>query len=572
MKNVLIKSLKITIICFALVLSSCEKELYEQSIKKNKTSKTEMLRGKEAEKVALRIKKILNSQNSLSSNEFARTISLNIGNISYDEILKIIDTYGKENYTLKIELPEETDLKFANLILQEKDSYTTIKVIEYNMTEQFAQQYKLNKDLTAFTGTIKFTPIFSDDPCPDPELIINVLDVPANNSGGGGAWSGYIPVEGAGTGGAPGGGGTAGIYQYVYVIVVPISDFSETSPTNTNGNNTGASNWIYWNPPVFNRLAITPVNPSEPCAQDTEIGILVPLEECSKNFLNELNDEQQAWMYQQQSNNAPIYNDILYYVAGDENGCSDQANIIAKEIVERMRLDPTITSIKPFIIEKQINDEQLDPCSKNVFQQIKNTTNNDFAKVLAKLGADGSVYNTTMISAVAPSGRPAQTVKNSPFNYTIYISTDYVGKTKLFIAASMLHELVHAYFMSLFDDYYNGNPPNPNAYNDFAILFQKFVDKTYPGSNDVAHHQQMATDYVDAIASALQEYQPGLPQQVYEDLAWGGLEEAPIFSTLFPLGSSERNRIINRYYSESQGNSYGYNSPPVQTPLGQPCN
>ncbi|MCA6422154.1 MAG: hypothetical protein IM568_04950 [Flavobacterium sp.] len=263
MKNRIKTTLKLTLICSLFFFLSCEKELYEQSIKKNKTSKTEMLRGKEAEKVALRIKKILNSQNSLSSNEFARTISLNIGNISYDEILKIIDTYGKENYTLKIELPEETDLKFANLVLQEKDSYTTIKVIEYNMTEQFAQHYKLNKDITQFQGTIKFTPIFSDDPCPDPELIINVQDIPSNN-GGGGTWNGYIPVEGAGTGGAPGGGGTAGIYQYVYVIIVPISDFNETNPTNTNGNNTGAPNWIYWNPPVFNRLAIKPVNPAEP--------------------------------------------------------------------------------------------------------------------------------------------------------------------------------------------------------------------------------------------------------------------------------------------------------------------
>ncbi|MCZ8091412.1 MAG: hypothetical protein O9282_13570, partial [Flavobacterium sp.] len=290
-----------------------------------------------------------------------------------------------------------------------------------------------------------------------------------------------------------------------------------------------------------------PSSPTNP--NDTSIAAMIKPEECVERIVGDLNRDCQLSAYE---------------------GCLLNGN--SQEVCDCVAAGGNIKTCVSEIIEEQIDDSQLDPCAKGVFQQIKNTTNNDFAKVLAKLGADGSVYNTTMISAVAPSGRPAQTVKNSPFNYTIYISTDYVGKTKLFIAASMLHELVHAYFMSLFDVYYNGNPPNPNAYNDFAILFQKFVDKTYPGSNDVAHHQQMATDYVDAIASALQEYQPGLPQQVYEDLAWGGLEEAPIFSTLFPLGSSERNRIINRYYSESQGNSYGYNSPPVQTPLGQPCN
>lgn len=91
----------------------------------------------------------------------------------------------------------------------------------------------------------------------------------------------------------------------------------------------------------------------------------------------------------------------------------------------------------------------------------------------------------------------------------IYISTDYAGKTKLFIAAAILHETAHAYFMSLFDDYHNGNSTNPNAYNDFAILFQKYVDKSFPGSSDAAHHEQMAITYVNAIALSLEESQPG---------------------------------------------------------------
>ena len=72
-------------------------------------------------------------------------------------------------------------------------------------------------------------------------------------------------------------------------------------------------------------------------------------------------------------------------------------------------------------IEDQIDDSKLDPCTKGVMEQLKNTTNYDIAKVLAKLGADGSVYNTTMISAVAPSGKPAQTIRTSAYNYKIYI-------------------------------------------------------------------------------------------------------------------------------------------------------
>ena len=66
--------------------------------------------------------------------------------------------------------------------------------------------------------------------------------------------------------------------------------------------------------------------------------------------------------------------------------------------------------------------------------------------------------------------------------------------------------------------------------------------------------KQIATDYADAIARSLQEYQTGIPvpiganpDQIYTDLAWGGLQEAPIFDVKFPANSSDRERIVNRY-------------------------
>jgi hypothetical protein len=234
-------------------------------------------------------------------------------------------------------------------------------------------------------------------------------------------------------------------------------------------------------------------------------------------------------------------------------------------------------------IENQIDDTLLNPCSKGVFQQVKNTTNCDFASVLVKLNSKASVYNTKIISQVPPTGyAPAQTIKNSPFNYTIYISTDYTTKTKLFIATSLLHEMVHTYFMSIYDDYYNGNPPNPNAYNDFSYLFDFYVKKKYPTSTDPAdiHHQQLATDYTDAIARALQEYQTGTPvpnnvppDQIYSDLAYGSLKDAPaVFDALFPLGNPNRQRILNRYACEQVGSTIGAGTPAEQNPIGQPCN
>lgn len=82
----------------------------------------------------------------------------------------------------------------------------------------------------------------------------------------------------------------------------------------------------------------------------------------------------------------------------------------------------------------------------------------------------------------------------------------------------------------------------------------------------------MATDYVNENTSTLQEYQPGLPQQVYNDLAWSGLEETTIFNTLHPIGSASRQRILNRKAAEQSGHPIAEGTPHEQINYGQPCN
>lgn len=256
-----------------------------------------------------------------------------------------------------------------------------------------------------------------------------------------------------------------------------------------------------------------------------------------------------------------------------------------EEVIVKIKNDPTVyTSIIPFLIEKNINSTNLNPCAKGVFEKVKNTTNCDISQVLAKLDANGSLYNTIIKSEVAPSQQPAQTVRNSAYNYTIYISTDYTGKTKLFIAASMFHELVHTYFLSIVDDYKSNPNNNQNLYNlnSFPSLFQAYCDKKYPpalGVSQNLHHLEMANYYVDAIARALQEYQTGIPvatgsspQQIYSDLAWGGLNGTPVFDVNYPVGNPNRQRILNRYTCEQNGTPIAAGTSNEQRPIGKPCN
>ena len=245
------------------------------------------------------------------------------------------------------------------------------------------------------------------------------------------------------------------------------------------------------------------------------------------SFEGILNLKQKIWW--DDYNNDTQKQEVITYL--DQNP-TNEGIIFSLEMINQMRINPNLfRSIKPFLIEKNIDDVLLDPCSKGVFQQIKNTTICDFAYIFAKLGADDSIYNTTMKTehnSIMVNGQlqeiedPANTIRTAlgiKYNYTVYVNPDYQGKTKLFIAAMLLHEMAHTYFFSLVDDY---NMGATNSFNELPILFNAAVVNQFPiGPN--LHHEEIANSYVNAIAAALQEFQPGLPQQVYDDLAWGGI-------------------------------------------------
>ena len=92
-----------------------------------------------------------------------------------------------------------------------------------------------------------------------------------------------------------------------------------------------------------------------------------------------------------------------------------------------------------------------------------------------------------------------------------------------------------------------------------------------------AHHELIASYYVNAIASTIEEFhtgQPvdsGFPRQVYLDMAWGGLIGTYIFNKNYPndpnnINYKDRERILARIITERIGSQYGVNSP-----IGTPC-
>ncbi|UPQ78076.1 hypothetical protein M0M57_10625 [Flavobacterium azooxidireducens] len=248
------------------------------------------------------------------------------------------------------------------------------------------------------------------------------------------------------------------------------------------------------------------------------------------------------------------------------------------------------------IIVAQIDDSELDDCTKGVLNELKDLQQNDIAKIIRKLNEgidDDKKHNyITKINKV-PSipftpnfigiamgySEWKKDSNNLPisFNYKISLRNSLIDNgTNLGIASTLIHELIHVYFLSLIDDcHYKSSCSQLEEYN---YVWNYYVQSNATGG--VSQHEQMAVSYVNIIASVLQEFHTGIPvppgtnpNQLYIDLAWGGLFETDTFSNNSTLSDIDKQRIRARYNSEHFGD-LGYNNEGVHitSPIGTPCN
>ncbi|WP_333659263.1 hypothetical protein [Flavobacterium sp.] len=514
------------VVITAFLLFSCEKELYEDSIKKDYNGKTEILIGKEAEKVALRLKNILESRSTLDNGSLARTITLDIGTINYDEIVKIIDTYGKENYTFEIRYPIEDDKKFGNLILQEKDNYTTVKLIEYYMTDAFAQEYKLNYDLKQFQGNIKFIPIYTDNPCPDPELIVQIGNVPANCIGCGGG------SNNNNNGNIPGGGTiNPGGNNYSEPLIITITD-GDTSQ-DSGEDNTDVPNWIIWNPPTFGKLSIDPITPTDPttpedpCPQTTEIGILYPVDKCSKTFLEHLDNTSRKWLYTHNE----VHNDIMNYIKNSPN--CDGANEFAKDAIDSFRNGGEVDFENKIIYDPTFMYTKTDCIHKKL-----KTNSNDFYYQMLSTFDNNTNYNLTFKVGNTPNGdwgitKGSSTTSN---NYIITISQNIENGSNLMRTVTLCHELIHAYMLSTLESSglitfdINGDPilnincatgTNYNTINlNTLSISDRFVALLCALNQNGTLTQQWTHDLFNSANFDVNTYRQELENLIYNEYDW----------------------------------------------------
>ena len=275
------------------------------------------------------------------------------------------------------------------------------------------------------------------------------------------------------------------------------------------------------------------------------------------------------WPYDQQK---VIHGDLIYNydgASGNWEGVPATDELIAEAI------------------EDQIDDSQLDECTKGVLAKLKNLNQSDIAEMISRFSAPGSIFNINMVTGqVSNQNNLAETkpVSGSNFDINMVFNENYIKgvgnpspPTDLSVATTMAHEIIHAYLISLLGE---NKACGASGICDFPTIYDAYVAYQItkdPNVSPDAHHELIANNYVYSIAATIQEFHTGqsvdsgFPSQVYLDMAWGGLDRTYIFNKNYPNDPNHKNykdreRIFSRINTEKIGSQYG-----IYSPVGTPC-
>lgn len=232
------------------------------------------------------------------------------------------------------------------------------------------------------------------------------------------------------------------------------------------------------------------------------------------------------------------------------------------------REDPPVTSPEDPPTEEPKPDSG---CEEVVADKLKSITQSSFKEILNKFSGSNSLYKVNIIVG-SLGGDPdlARTSNSGTYRtYNITLNENYSNATSLSIAASLVHEYIHAYFNTIFDDYTNNH--NTHAYDNYPFLYEAYVNGN--GDKQAAHHDQIAASFIDLMAATLQEFQTGVPVAVgsadsfYKDMAWGTMQGTYAYNSNTYINQEDRDRIGPKRAAETYNQQTGEN-----TPKGTPCN
>lgn len=566
------------VISLSLLLStSCEKDLYENVLiekqKSNYKIKTVDFEKVYSDELFQNSFRKIPKKKTISSSIYSRSaFEENNGFTIIDAPVKIVERNGITTYTLLIERDETIDGKLENLVLYSEPVDGEIGyIIKYNtlkdagLTEEQIKESGIDElegvltDVNE-TGRVLYV-VYWVSHC-----IVGINDggycggdpnSPHFLVGQCGHWEDGIIYIDEGGGGSP--------------------DYSGGS-----GSNTGGDGFSYGGD---DEIITSPVGMSPKQILNKKFQKHInsignnSLSTCYSNLKDDENEALINFLTEELNEDGVLENNFNQAIQLILESCSSGKNLVA------------------LIIESEIKSN-LDPCGQSVLERLENLNNFDISKILDRFhnqiipfnNHPFNNYNLTFNSEnpVDPNvlGSTSWQLNNQGnpihFNYKIKIHTLVTqASTDLAIAELILHELVHAYFLSYIDDcYINGNCNQ--LINNFPDLWNHFIQNGSNGSitDIMSQHTEMSNIYVNIIASALQEFNTGLqlsngqvPSQVYLDMAWYGLVGTIPFNNLPQV---DKDRIISRFENVELLNQSSTNSSNIViNPVGtrtNPCN
>lgn len=213
--------------------------------------------------------------------------------------------------------------------------------------------------------------------------------------------------------------------------------------------------------------------------------------------------------------------------------------------------------------DNSIKDSLASPCLSKVLSEIKGIKNGKIGEIINKFSGTLPLYNWKIKNGTLPQHTQGRTNNALDNGYVVtFLDSNQLKKaTDMAIAATIMHESIHAYLVS----YFRFDPAKASL--DYPTLIHEWEKSKHPNLNDVQHNE-MTRSFVNEIATALKEYGISkgyiLTDEFYEDMAWGGLQSTKAFQDLAP---DDQVRIQNRLSAELLSQPFD-----TEFPLGKsPC-
>jgi hypothetical protein len=243
----------------------------------------------------------------------------------------------------------------------------------------------------------------------------------------------------------------------------------------------------------------------------------------------------------------------------ENNSCSETAQTFTKLAIEALRENKDLGTENEVDFKKEIINE-LTGKALCIYNKLM-ASGTGFKNAIKNFDGEFPVSHLKFEeSRNLPSNTNAETSPPKDFLITITVNSNNLNRPNLSIARTIIHETIHAeMFRKILSIIDNGGSLNGLTLSEWTA---KLSNGDYPGIFDYytrygingMQHQQMAAHYITTISNMLEELQPGLSQNIYYSLAWGGLQNTLAWAALSNSEKININNTINDFNEKGSEN------------------